>query len=180
MTIARIDIHDLLGHPGASRRHDVLGTIDGLSTELVAVPDDAAVGGALLLESVIEGILVSGSIAGTWTLRCARCLTEWTEPYSVEVQELFAPQEQPADDEVADLDEDVYTLLEEEIDLEQLIRDAVGVEMPFAPLCRPDCQGLCEICGGNRNLGECPGHEAADPRFAALAELLPDLPESND
>ena len=176
MTIDRIDVHDLLGHPGASRRHDALGTIEGLATELVAVPDDAPLGGSLLLESVVEGILVSGSIAGTWTLRCARCLTEWTEPFSVEVHELFA-----GDGKVAtDPDDDVYALVEDEIDLDQLIRDAVGVEMPFAPLCRPDCLGLCEICGGNRNLGECPGHETVDPRFAVLAELLPDLPESND
>jgi DUF177 domain-containing protein len=177
MAIARIDVHDLLGHPGASRRHDVLGSIEGLATELVAVPEDAAVGGALLLESVIEGILVTGSIAGTWTLRCARCLTEWTEPFSVEVQELFTGEEAAAAD---DLDDDAYALVEDEIDLEQLIRDVVGVEMPFAPLCKPDCLGLCEICGGNRNLGECPGHEVLDPRFAVLADLLPDLPESND
>ena len=179
MTIARIDVHDLLGHPGASRRHDVLGTIEGLATELVAVPDDATLGGSLLLESVVEGILVSGSIAGTWTIRCARCLTERTEPFSVEVQELFTTQERATDLD-DDLDDDVYTLVEDEIDLEQLIRDVVGVEMPFAPLCRPDCLGLCEICGGNRNLGECPGHETLDPRFAVLAELLPDLPDTND
>ena len=179
MTIARIDVHDLLGHPGASRRHDVLGTIEGLATELVAVPDDATLGGSLLLESVVEGILVSGSIAGTWTIRCARCLTEWTEPFSVEVQELFTTQERATDLD-DDLDDDVYALVEDEIDLEQLIRDVVGVEMPFAPLCRPECLGLCEICGGNRNLGECPGHETLDPRFAVLAELLPDLPDTND
>ena len=62
-----IDVHDLLGHPGARVASDVLGTIEGLATELVAVPDDAPLGGALLLESVVEGILVSGSITGTWT-----------------------------------------------------------------------------------------------------------------
>ena len=59
------------------------------------------------------------------------------------------------------------------------IRDAVGVEMPFAPLCQPDCLGLCEVCGGNRNLGECPGHEAIDPRFAVLADLLLELPDTD-
>jgi uncharacterized protein len=179
MAIDRIDVHDLLGHPGASRRHDLLGTLEDLATELVAVPDDAPLGGSLLLESVVEGILVSGSIAGTWTLRCARCLTEWTEPFSVDVQELFTSAEQARDPD-DDLDEDTYTLQEDQIDPEQMIRDAVGVEMPFAPLCRADCQGLCEICGGNRNLGECPGHAPIDPRFAVLADLLPDLPESND
>jgi uncharacterized protein len=180
MPTDRIDVHDLLGHPGASRRHDVIGTVDGLATELVAVPDDAPIGGSLLLESVVEGILVSGSIAGAWRLRCARCLTEWNEPFSVEVRELFTGAEHTASDPDDDLDEDTYTLADDQIDLEQPIRDLVGVEMPFAPLCRPDCRGLCETCGGNRNLGECPGHEVLDPRFAVLADLLPDLPDTND
>ena len=58
------------------------------------------------------------------------------------------------------------------LDPEQLVRDAVGVELPFSPLCREDCLGLCEVCGGNRNLGECPGHESVDPRFAVLSELF--------
>jgi uncharacterized protein len=171
MPLIAIDVHDLLGHPGASRRQDVLGTIAELSTELVAVPEDAPLGGSLLLESVVEGVLVTGPITGTWTVRCARCLTERTQPFSVEVSELFAVAGS-LDDE-----DDGYELVEDTIDLDQLVRDAVGVEMPFAPLCRPDCQGLCPVCGGNRNLGECPGHETIDPRFAVLAELLPDMPD---
>jgi len=181
MAIAPIDVHDLLGHPGASRRHDVIGTIEGLATELVAVPDDAPVRASLLLESVIEGILASGTIAGTWRLRCARCLVEWTEPFSIHVQELCTTEEeQAAADPDDDLGDDVSVLVDDSIDLEQLIRDTVGVEMPFAPVHDERCQGLCEICGGNRNLGECPGHQAIDPRFAVLSDLLPDLPETND
>ncbi len=175
MSLAIIDVHDLLGHPGATRRHDLLGTIADLSTELVTVPDDAPLGGSLLLESVVEGILVSGPITGTWTVRCARCLTERTQPFSVGVSELFTSEASvDADD---DLEDEGYPLIGESIDLAPLVRDAVGVEMPFAPLCRPDCKGLCPECGGNRNLGECPGHATLDPRFAVLADLLPDLPD---
>jgi uncharacterized protein len=176
MALATIDVHELRGHPGASRRHDVLGTIADLATELVGVPDEAPLGGSLLLESVVEGILVSGAITGTWTVRCARCLTERTQPFSVEVSELFVT-EAAADPDEDDDDDEGYSLVDGEVDLDQLVRDAVGVEMPFAPLCRPDCQGLCPVCGGNRNLGECPGHETLDPRFAVLADLLPDLLE---
>ena len=172
MTLATIDVHDLIGHPGLARRTDVLGTIEGLATEVVAVPDEAPLGGSLLLESLIEGVLVTGAITGSWMVRCARCLTERTQPFSVEVSELFVPAGtvDPDDDE-----DERYELTEGSIDLEQLVRDLVGVEMPFAPLCRPDCKGLCPICGGNRNEGECPGHETIDPRFAVLADLLPDL-----
>ena len=60
------------------------------------------------------------------------------------------------------------------IDPEQMVRDAVGVELPFSPLCRPDCQGLCPVCGGDRNLGECPGdHPSTDPRWAELEHVAP-------
>src|SRR5436309_103662 len=72
------------------------------------------------------------------------------------------------------------TTVDEQVDIDQIVRDAIGVEMPFAPLCRPDCQGLCPTCGGNRNLGECPGHVAVDPRFAVLSDLLLELPTTDE
>ncbi|HEX3298598.1 MAG TPA: YceD family protein [Actinomycetota bacterium] len=173
MSLPMLDVHDLLGHPGMARTVDLLGTIDDLATEVVAVPDDAMLGGPLSLESVIEGIFVGGTITGTWRLRCARCLTEETRPFTVEIAELVTPV-------VGDAGDDGYALVEEQIDIDQIVRDAIGVEMPFAPLCRPDCQGLCPTCGGNRNLGECPGHDAIDPRFAVLSDLLTDLPTADD
>ena len=176
MTLPMLNVHDLIGHPGMARTVDLLGTIDGLATELVAVPDDAMLGGALSLESVIEGVFVAGSITGTWRVRCARCLTEETRPFTVEIGELVTPV-------ATDLDaagDDEYVLVDDQIDIDQIVRDAIGVEIPFAPLCRPDCQGLCPTCGGNRNLGECPGHDAIDPRFAVLSELLIDLPTTDD
>ena len=172
MTLPMLNVHDLIGHPGIARTVDLLGTIDGLATELVALPDDAMLGGALSLESVIEGVFVAGSITGTWRLRCARCLTEETRPFTVEIGELVTPVAPDPED----ADDDKYVLVDEQMDIDQIVRDAIGVEIPFAPLCRPDCQGLCPTCGGNRNLGECPGHDAIDPRFAVLSELLIDLP----
>jgi uncharacterized protein len=176
MSLPLLNVHDLIGHPGMARSIDLLGTLDGLATELVAVPDDALLGGPLSLESVIEGVFVAGSITGTWRVRCARCLTEETRPFTVEIGELVTPVS--ADPE--DADDDGYALIDEQIDIDQIVRDAIGVEMPVAPLCRPDCQGLCPTCGGNRNLGECPGHDVIDPRFAVLSELLIDLPTTDD
>lgn len=168
MSVATIDVRDLVGRPGASREQPIRGTVEGLGSELAAVPDDAPIEGALLLESVVEGILVSGRLQGQMRLRCARCLTEFEQPFDVEVHELFSPRPDDDGDEYP-LDPDAG------IDPDQMLRDTIGVELPFSPLCRPDCRGLCEICGGNRNLGECPGHERVDPRFAVLSELLPEL-----
>jgi uncharacterized protein len=168
MTLAPITVRGLLGHPGASRTDPVHGTIEGLATELARVPDDAPLRGELLLESVIEGILVTGRIEGTWRLRCARCLTEFDGLFDVEVREMFVTEPDPDGDEYP-LDPEIG------IEPEQMARDAIGVELPFSPLCRPGCLGLCEVCGGNRNLGECPGHEQTDPRFTVLSELFPPL-----
>jgi uncharacterized protein len=168
--LSAIDVRELLGRPGTVREEPIRGTVDGLATELVRVPDDTPIAAELLLESVVEGIVVSGHVGGTWRLRCARCLTEFDRPFDVTVSELFVPAPSEGDD--------AYPLGPEgELDPDQMVRDAVGVEMPFSPLCRPDCQGLCEICGGNRNLGECPGHTPVDPRFTVLTELFPDLPD---
>jgi uncharacterized protein len=162
-----IDVRGLLHHLGASREEPIRGTVDGLATELARVPDDEPVAADLVLESVVEGIVVSGHVGGTWRLRCARCLTEFDRPFDVTVSELFVPS--------PDEDADAYPLGPDgELDPDQMVRDAVGVEMPFSPLCRPDCKGLCEICGGNRNQGECPGHAEVDPRFAVLSDLFPD------
>ena len=167
--IAPIEVHDLVGAPGTTREVALSGTIEGLASELARVPDDAVLQAEVRVESIVEGLLVSGTIRGTWVLRCARCLTENEAAFGTEVHEMFATDPHPEDD--------IYPFDPAEgLTLEQMIRDAVGVEMPFSPLCRPDCLGLCEICGGDRNLGACPGHERLDPRFAVLSELvLPDL-----
>jgi uncharacterized protein len=163
LTFEPIDVRDLMGQPGTSQRVHVRGELDGLATELALV--DGPIDGDLLLESVVEGILVSGELRGALRLRCARCLMELARPFAVEVQELYGAE---PDDEG-----DTYRLAPEgSIQPEPMLRDVVGVELPFAPLCRPDCRGLCSVCGEDRNLGACPGHEEIDPRWAALGSLV--------
>ena len=169
MSLATIDVRDLVGAPGSSREQQLRGTVEGLGSELARVAEDSPIDAELLLESVVEGIFVSGTLTGTLRLRCARCLVDFERPFAVEVRELFSA--------APDDDGDEYPFGPDAgLDPEQMVRDAVGVGLPFSPLCRPDCLGLCEVCGGDRNLGECPGHEQVDPRFAVLSELLADLP----
>ena len=165
MTFEPIDVRDLVASPGTSRRVRVLGALDGLATELAVV--DGPIEGDLLLESIVEGILVSGELAGAFRLRCARCLVELDRRFTVEIQELYCVD--------PDAEGDLYRLPPEGlIEPEPMLRDVVGVELPFAPLCRPDCQGLCSVCGEDRNLGACPGHDEIDPRWAALGSLALD------
>jgi uncharacterized protein len=163
VTFPEIGVGDMVGHPGTSREVRVRGTVEDLGTEVATVAGE--VEAHLLLESVIEGILVSGRLSGTFSFRCARCLEAFERPFAIDVSEMFV--EEPA------ADDDEYRLGPgPDLDPGQMAVDAIGVEVPFAPLCRPDCLGLCEFCGGNRNLGECPGHETADPRWAGLDALF--------
>lgn len=166
MSLSTLDVRDLVGHPGVSREATILGTLQGLGTEVAAVPEDAPVRGDVLLESIVEGILVSGRLVGTWHLRCARCLKEFDAPFAIDVTELFVAEPDEEADEYP-LDPEGF------LEPEQMVRDAVGVELPFSPLCTPGCLGLCPVCGGDRNLGECPGeHPQSDPRWAELETLF--------
>jgi uncharacterized protein len=159
----RMDVRDLLERPGSSREVRVAEPIEGLTTELARVPPADPVDADLLLEHVVEGILVSGPLTGRMSFHCARCLKEFSREFRVEVHELFTPEATETDDE--------YPVADGTIDLEPMVRDAVVLSMPFSPLCRPDCLGLCERCGGDRNLGECSCGPDADPRWSVLDEL---------
>jgi DUF177 domain-containing protein len=167
-----VDVRDLIDQPGSARSVHLNRPIPGLATEMAEVPADWEVEAELLLESVVEGILASGPVKGSMTLSCARCLKGFQSAFELGVQELFAPGAVPGDDE--------YPLGEGFVDLEPMIRDAVLLAMPFAPLCRPDCRGLCPRCGGDRNLGECACQPEADPRWSALASLELELPDLAD
>jgi uncharacterized protein len=167
--IEAIDVRDLLGQPGTSREVHVQGTLEDLGTELAGVPADRPLEADLLLESIVEGILVSGRVRATMQLRCARCLKDFEAPLDVEVSELYVTAPDP--------DGDQYPLDPEgSLEPEQMVRDTVGVELPFSPLHSPDCLGLCPVCGGDRNLGECPGdHPQTDARWAGLDAVLDQL-----
>jgi uncharacterized protein len=158
-----LDVRDLLVDPGAARRVTLEERFEELGTELARVPGEQPVRMDVLLESVVEGIEVSGPLSGRVAYRCARCLKAFDRDFRLEVRELFAA-------EAAD-DDDEYPIIEGHIDLEPMVRDTVVLSMPFSPLCREDCRGLCERCGGDRNLGECTCGPEVDPRWTILDEL---------
>jgi uncharacterized protein len=158
-----IDVRDLLAAPGSSRSVHVSEHVPGVATELAVVPDDKAIEADLLLESLVEGLLATGNLRGHMDQSCARCLRPSAAPIDLAVHELFVVGATDTDDE--------YPVTEGNVDLEPMIRDAIVLSMPFAPLCRPDCLGLCERCGGDRNIGECTCPPAEDPRWAPLLGL---------
>jgi uncharacterized protein len=142
-----------------------------LGLETIAVPAGEPVELDVRLESVTEGVYVSGTVHASLAGECARCLDALTDEVDVELSELFAYPDSVTD-ETTDEDE-LPRVVDDMIDIEQIVRDAVVLALPLAPLCRPDCPGLCPECGEKRaGLAPDHGHETLDPRWAALRERL--------
>ena len=158
-----VDVRDLLGEPGASRRVVIREGVPALATELARILEGRPVACEFLIESVVDGLMVSGAIRGTMELACARCLESFESEVRVEVHERFVEGAAPGADE--------YPVADGFADLEAMVRDSIMLAMPFAPLCKPGCLGLCDRCGGDRNLGECRCEQEADPRWSALQRL---------
>lgn len=154
----------------------------GLRGELVGVPAGSDLVLELRLESVSEGVLVSGTAQVALTGECARCLEPLIDSLEVDVQQLYAypGHENDADDEIG-------RLVDECVDLEPLLRDAVVLALPLAPVCRADCPGLCPQCGVRlADVEPGHGHDEVDPRWAALGGLrathhrTPELSDTKD
>ena len=137
-----------------------------LGIAVIGVPPGSPVELDLRLESVIEGVLVTGTATVELRGECVRCLGEVSEQLEVDVQELFVhPESDATEEEASRLEGDL-------LDLEPLLRDGVVLDLPFQPLCREDCQGLCVECGANLNDDPQHSHEAAvDPRWEKLRRL---------
>jgi uncharacterized protein len=147
----------------------------GLRSALVGVPDGAPLVLDLRLESVTEGVLVTGTVTVPTEGECGRCLEPVTTELVVDVCELFAYPDSVTD-ETAGADE-VDRIVDDLIDVEPVVRDAVVLGLPVTPLCRADCAGLCPDCG--QRLDDLPAghtHHKIDPRWAGLADFLEPAP----
>lgn len=165
------DTRDLGRRPGASR--DVQRTI--VAETALGFPGviEVSVGAEyrleLLLESVVEGVLVSGTASAPTVGHCSRCLDPLNSDVEVEITELFAYPDSTT--EATTEEDEVSHLIDDLLDLGPVVRDAVVLALPQAPLCEPDCAGLCPECGRKwADLEPDHGHEKIDPRWAALVE----------
>jgi uncharacterized protein len=114
-----------------------------------------------------QGLLVQVGLSASSSAQCVRCLEQFRQELKPNFTELYAFQ--------SHADENTELILPEKgiIDLEPLVRDYMLLEIPIKPICRPDCQGLCPVCGENRNITACDHDlETIDPRLAALKSLL--------
>lgn len=151
---------------GTRQREQRQGTIEGLDCSGSAVPEGATPVADVVLEAVLGGVSVTGTIQAPWVGACRRCLVPASGTLHLALRELYTDEGDG---------EETYPLVGDEVDLEPLVRDAVLLELPPAPLCRDDCRGLCPTCGANRNEESCGCEAPRDPRWSALDVLR--LPE---
>jgi uncharacterized protein len=163
------DLRELGRRPGSLREYQRhVPAPAGLGLDLIGVPEGAPLTLELRLESVTEGVLVTGTVAAPLTGQCGRCLEPVSAELDVDICELFAYRDSITD-ETTEADE-VHRIDGDLLDVEPVVRDVVVLALPWTPVCRPDCPGLCADCG--QRLDELPAghtHEMIDPRWAALA-----------
>nr|WP_189923504.1 DUF177 domain-containing protein [Kitasatospora xanthocidica] len=176
------DTHELGRRPGAMRKVSrTLEAPEGFGIiDVIAVPEKSPIELELRLESVVEGVLVTGTADAQVEGECVRCLEPVEFDIDVDFQELYY---YPESDErhrarttgTEDLDEDsedeTYRLEGDFFDLRPVLRDAVVLALPLQPVCQEDCLGLCSECGARLSDDPAHHHDAADPRWAALQGL---------
>jgi uncharacterized metal-binding protein YceD (DUF177 family) len=166
----RVDLRELGRRAGSMHELDRTAPAPrDWRVELIGVPAGADVHLRLRLESVMEGVLVSGDLEVPVTGSCARCLEPIEDSLSLDVQELYAYEGSTT--EATSEEDEVRRIEGDHLDLEPLARDTVVLALPLAPVCTEDCAGLCVDCG--QRLDDLPAdhaHEIVDARWAGLAE----------
>lgn len=162
----RVNTVEMRRRPGVGRDVELeLSSTDlGISDERL----DAPIAVDLRATSTVDGIVVTGTVVIRWRDECRRCLAAVDQRETMEIDELY--QEEVVDEEAFEIGPDALDLL-------PLVRDAVVLALAEPPpLCRPDCAGICPVCGADRNVSPC-GCDTSlrDERWAALDDL--DVPD---
>jgi uncharacterized protein len=164
-----INAAELLRRSGNERDVELDLTPAELDVTDPRLDPDAPIDVRLHLESLSDGIVVTGTIAVPWSTTCRRCLAVARGTVTSDVHELY---------QHVVTDPDAFELAGEQLDLRPMVRELVLLEPPDAPLCRDDCAGLCPQCGADRNTVDCGCIEApSDRRWDALAGLRAELDE---
>jgi uncharacterized protein len=141
------------------------------------VPADAQVRLELRLESVLEGVLVTGTATVGYQAECSRCLDPVQGEVQVDLTELYVYPDTDARGRVrpraaGDVDDEESAVVDDLIDIEPVLRDAIVLGLPVAPVCGEGCPGLCPQCGYRLQDDPRHHHDQVDARWAALAPLL--------
>lgn len=176
-TLLQVDVKELKGKPGA--QETLSGTVAApadFATVLVGIPEASELNVDLRLESVHEGVLLSGAASAEVLGECGRCLDPLSYPLTVDVMQLFT-----WDGDIDEEAEDTRAVSDDlTVDVEPVLRDLMVSALPFQPVCRQDCPGLCSQCGFRMEDDPEHAHEQLDPRWAALSNLAAELNNEDD
>jgi uncharacterized protein len=121
-------------------------------------------------------VLVDGSIKISVSMRCSRCLGDFSSPLDIDFKEEYAPSEEydpEGEPELTDSELNLGFYTNDEIDAGELVKEQVLLAVPMKPLCNNDCRGICSECGTNLNEGVCNcSTEKIDPRLAPLKHFM--------
>jgi uncharacterized metal-binding protein YceD (DUF177 family) len=166
----RLDLRELGRRAGSMQELDRTAPAPAnWRVELIGVPEGADVRFRLRLESVMEGVLVTGDLDVPVAGSCARCLEPVEDTLHLTVQELYAYSGSTT--EATSEEDEVRRIEGDFLDLAPLARDTIVLSLPLAPVCTEDCAGLCVDCG--QRLDDLPAdhaHEVVDSRWADLAQ----------
>jgi uncharacterized protein len=161
-----VNATELLRQPG--QRHLELA----VPLDAVGIDDDRLAGDIAVdvtLNSTIDDILVVGRLTVAWSDNCRRCLRPIDDMLIVDVEERYAD---PDPTGMRPVNPDAFLIEHGQLDLAPMVREEVLLAVPDAPLCAPDCPGLCPTCGADLNAGPCGcDTEVRDDRWAALDQL---------
>lgn len=130
----------------------------------------------LRIEKVGTEVTVKGNLAAEIALQCSRCLNKFYREVEIPVDAVYHPAEELKGDEhheiaAEELNMDFYT--GDELDLIDLLKEQVILNIPMKPLCSDLCKGICPRCGTDLNADTCKcSNENIDLRFEGLKKLL--------
>lgn len=155
--------------PGVVENFVFAGVMKGLEVTGSRVDQGQEIVISGIAEAVHGGIMLTGEVRTVWMGECRRCLGQASGTVVSTFRELFERAGQSVD--VSEAENYLYT--GEVIDLRELVKDQVILGLPWAPLCREGCRGLCPLCGANLNDESCGcSQRRVDPRWSALDVLV--------
>ncbi|WP_195210577.1 YceD family protein [Actinomarinicola tropica] len=168
-----VSVTELLRRPGSQREVRRSIPSPGFVVAGSSVPEGADIDVDVVVASTADPgtITASGTVGAPWRGECRRCLEPVEGTLQIDLDEVFSRRIDPSEVD------DVWPLEGEEIDLAEVVADAVLLALPLAPLCGPDCQGPdpddapVTVEGDGDGTGEEGGEAPRDPRWAALDEL---------
>lgn len=169
-----VSLEQVRASPGRRLRVQVSEPVDSGAADVLFT---SAVAGEVELRAEGHRLRLVGRLGVAAELVCSRCLAHFRTELEAAVDEWLDPHLSPAEEVLVEEGVLVMPLAESEVDLTEVARQHLLLAVPLAPRCRPDCAGLCPVCGADRNTHPCQcGTQSADPRWQVLQNVLGGLP----